>query len=130
MGRRRNDPEQQDLFGESSDEVVPVKEPRGVPAGYGGQPDMVMEVLNEILDGRYGVIEKTGRVVEVTADRTCRLSEVEDIVLNLQQQRYIEEGEMVACRHGAIIKPVNRFKLTKSGTTLRRRWAHLKPSNA
>ncbi len=130
MTRRRQDPAQESLFGEQSNEIVPVPKPRGAVTGYGGQPDTVMEVLTEIRDNKYGLVEKTGRVVEVTPDRTCRHSEVEDIILYLQKQRYVEEGEMIPCRHGAIIKPVNRFKLTKAGRNLYNRWASLKGVSA
>jgi hypothetical protein len=126
MVSRRQVPGQADLFGDQADKFVPVPEPRGTVSGYGGQPDAVMEVLSEIRDQRYGIIEKTGRVVEINVDRVCRHSEVEEIILHLQKQRYVDEGEMIPCRHGAIIKPVNRFKLTKAGRNLYNRWANLK----
>ncbi|RSM80412.1 hypothetical protein DMH04_30235 [Kibdelosporangium aridum] len=132
MARRRPDPAQQDLFADQLDEMtatVPPENPVAV-SGFGGQPDVAAAVLNEIMDGRYGFIEKTGRVVEVDPDRSCRFSEVEDTILHLEKERYIELGEMIACRHGAIIRQVTRYKLTKAGTTLRKRWASLKPRNA
>jgi hypothetical protein len=127
---RRVDPGQIDLFADSVDQpassVVPVE--RGKPSGYGGTPDLVVLVLDQIHDGLVGQLDPSGRVVALDGDGHCRhaADDVADVVESLLAQRYAASGEFTTQLHGAVRKNVYRVTLTNSGHKIRIRWFHLR----
>lgn len=125
---RRVDPRQGDLFADQPEvAVVAAVEPVPVqPSGLGGSVDQLALLLNEVHDGRYGLLDATGRAVEVDGDQHCRHTESEAMLDCLLRQRYLKEADQVQCRHGVIARPVILLRLTSAGEKLRRRWSHLR----
>jgi hypothetical protein len=126
MARRANSG-QFDLFADQPDEITAPKVERGTPSGYGGQPDVLVQVLDEIHDSRYGQIDQSGRVVVLDGDGHCRHphDDVTTIVEHLVAQRFAEQGEFTTQLHGAIRKNIYLVKLTNAGHRIRTRWSHL-----
>ena len=125
---RRMDPRQGDLFADQP-EIVAVAAVKDVPvqsSGLGGSVDQLALLLNEVHDGRYGLLDTTGRAVEVDGDQRCRHTEAEATLDCLLRQRYLKEADQVQCRHGVIARPVTMLRLTPAGEKLRRRWSHLR----
>jgi hypothetical protein len=124
---RRTDPGQFELFADQPAQVAPVKVDHGTPSGYGGQPDVLVRVLDEIHDGRYGQIDPSGRVVVLDGDGHCRHpdDELTTIVEHLVAQRFAGQGEFTTQLHGAIRKNIYLVKLTNAGHRIRTRWSHL-----
>ncbi|MFD7653378.1 hypothetical protein ACFV4N_05300 [Actinosynnema sp. NPDC059797] len=120
---------QLDLFATSADkpEAAPPVE-QGRPAGFGGTPDLVVEVLDDIHDGRIGRLDSNDRVVRLDGDGHCRHAEddVTAVVESLIDQRYAADGEFTSQLHGVIRRNVNTVKLTNSGHKIRTRWFHLR----
>lgn len=125
---RRVDPRQGDLFADQPEIVaVAVVDDMPVqPSGLGGSVDQLALLLNEVHDGRYGLLDATGRAVEVDGDHHCRHTEAEATLECLLRQRYLKEADQVECRHGVIARPVTLLRLTPAGEKLRRRWSHLR----
>ncbi|MCS7483104.1 hypothetical protein ACFFQW_43775 [Umezawaea endophytica] len=125
---RRSDPGQFDLFGDAPEVVTAPPVERGTPAGYGGQPDVLVHVLDDVHDGRYGEIDPTGRVVRLDGDGHCRHADddVTTIVEHLVSQRFAEQGEFTSQLQGVIRRKVYKFKLTSAGRKIRTRWFHLR----
>ncbi|GAA0614281.1 hypothetical protein GCM10010174_34910 [Kutzneria viridogrisea] len=126
---RRADPSQLDLFGDTNITVTPVvvASTSVQPSGLGGSVDLVAQVLVEVHDGRYGLLDSSGRAVEVDGDQHCRYTDADGLLDSLRVQGYLRESDTVSCRHGVIAKPVTLLKLTGAGEKLRRRWSHLRP---
>lgn len=126
---RRDVPSQLDLFGGGVDQQQPAStSERTTPAGFGGTPDLMVEVLDDIHDGRIGRFDANDRVVRLDGDGHCRHAEddVTAVVESLITQRYAADGEFTTQLHGAIRKNVNTVKLTNSGHKIRTRWFHLR----
>ncbi|MEJ2854884.1 MULTISPECIES: hypothetical protein [unclassified Saccharothrix] len=126
---RRSNPDQIDLFADQENQPVsaaPVE--RGRPAGYGGTPDLMVWVLDEIHDGRLGQIDRSDRIVRLDGDGHCRHADddVSAVVESLLGQRYAALGEFTTQLHGVIRKNVNLVKLTNAGHRVRTRWFHLR----
>jgi len=124
---RRTDPGQIDLFADQPEQVAAASVERGKPAGYGGQPDLIVRVLDDIHDGRYGQLHPAGRVVVLDLDGHCRHAddEITTIVEHLLTQRFAALGEFTTQLHGAIRRNVDLIKLTNAGHKIRTRWFHL-----
>lgn len=128
MARRPN-PDQFDLFTDQADQpatAAPVQ--RGTRSGYGGTPDLMVEVLDEIHDGRIGQFDGNDRVVRLDGDGHCRHTEEDTaaVVESLISQRYAESGEFTSQLHGVVRKKVHLVKLTNAGHKVRTRWSHLR----
>ncbi|WP_211764850.1 hypothetical protein [Kutzneria sp. CA-103260] len=114
------------MFADQPEVVVATVDPVPVqPSGLGGSVDQLALLLNEVHDGRYGLLDATGRAVEVDGDQRCRHTEAEATLDCLLRQRYLKESDQVECRHGVIARPVT-LRLTPAGERLRRRWSHLR----
>lgn len=125
-------PDQLDLFPTAQPAPALAPEPvapsRRKPPG--GSPQRATEVLGEIRDGRYGVLDTTDRIVWFTDDRHVRHSADEDVVASLMAEGYVvERGDRyrVGCRHGAVIRPVTPLRLTPDGRKLLSRWSSYTP---
>ncbi|TQJ05446.1 hypothetical protein [Amycolatopsis cihanbeyliensis] len=91
---------------------------------------MAVEVLAEIEQYRYGMLDDTDRVVVFEDTDRVRMALDEDAVHHLISQGYAQRcpaRETVSCHHGAIRKPVTPLRLTKRGRTLLYRWSSLAP---
>jgi len=134
--------DQSDLFGGSLEPTDPprkthARRPRSGSQGTrqfkklaGGSPQRAAEILHEVKEGRYGVLDNTDRIVLFEDDRHVRHALDEDVIVSLISQGYVTEGkasDRVGCRHGAVIRPVMPIKLTNSGSLLLERWSALKP---
>ena len=127
MTRRRNTA-QLDLFGDAPEEVTAPPVERDTPAGFGGQPDVLVLVLDGIHDGKYGEVDPSGRVVKLDGEGHCLHADddVTTIVEHLLAQRFAEQGEFTMQRHGAIWRKVYLLKLTTAGRKTRTRWLYLR----
>jgi hypothetical protein len=93
-------------------------------------PAVAQDVLVEIVDGRYGLLDDTDRVVVFEDTDRVRLAVDEDVVHTLTSQGYVQAHpprDTVSCLHGAIRKPVTPLRLTASGRRLLARWSALRP---
>ncbi|MCS7476388.1 hypothetical protein ACFFQW_04410 [Umezawaea endophytica] len=128
MTARRTNVGQFDLFADAPEVTPAPAVERGTPAGYGGQPDVLVLVLDDIHDGKYGEIDPTGRVVRLDGDGHCRHADddVTTIVEHLVSQRFAEQGEFTSQLQGVIRRKVYKFKLTTAGRKIRTRWFHLR----
>ncbi|MFE9745989.1 hypothetical protein ACFYOT_13860 [Saccharothrix saharensis] len=123
------DPGQVDLFADDWQQAAATPEPKPVaPAGFGGTPDLVPQVLNDITAGVIGQLERSGRVVVLDGDGRCRHADddVATVVESLVKQRYAAEGEFTTQLHGVIRKNVYVVALTNSGQAIRARWSNLR----
>jgi hypothetical protein len=97
----------------------------------GGSPDRVVRVLQDIRDGRLGMLDTTGQIVEFYGDgNRVRLFPDDDVAAALLDQRYAQEKsnrDRVTCKHGAISRPVTPLRLTPDGKRLLLRWSSLVP---
>ncbi|GAA3857557.1 hypothetical protein GCM10022243_23840 [Saccharothrix violaceirubra] len=127
MASRRH-PGQFDLFADAEDRPEPVETRRGRPSGFGGKPDLLVEVFDLVHDGRVGRLEHSGRVVELDGDGHCRHAhdDVAAMVESLLVQRYAVECGSAVLRHGAVRRDVLLVKLTRDGQNTRTRWSHLR----
>ena len=121
---RRSDPGQLDLFGETPQAVEIVPAPRQEPkTGFGGKADLVVEVLDQVHNGRFGLLESNDRVVHLDGDGHCRhasnadASTVESFIV----QRYVKPAGVESLRHGAVRRNVVLLVLTPGGRGLLRR---------
>jgi hypothetical protein len=127
------DPGQFGLFGA---QPAPTQEPTGAAPSRGRKrgravtPAVAQEVLVEVQEGRYGLLDDTDRVVWFDDTSHVRLAQDEEIVAGLIRQRYVERcpaRDTVATRHGAIRRSVLPLRLTAQGRALLARWSALTP---
>ncbi|HWO66676.1 MAG TPA: hypothetical protein VNO31_42265 [Umezawaea sp.] len=128
MTARRKDVGQFDLFADAPEVTPAPPVEHGTPAGYGGQPDVLVHVLDDIHDGKYGEIDPSGRVVRLDGDGHCRHADddVTTIVEHFVSQRFAEQGEFTSQLQGVIRRKVYKFKLTTAGRKIRTRWFYLR----
>lgn len=126
--------EQLDLFGAST-APAPTAQREQPPAKTRGAhphvtPAVALDVLAEIDERRYGLLDDTDRAVVFDEPDRVRHALDEDTIAHLVAQGYAERcpaRETVSAHHGAIRRPVSPLRLTKRGRTLLARWAALKP---
>jgi hypothetical protein len=128
------DTSQPDLFGRAiPEQTQPAASPvtgRSRRAAAGGSASRAAEVLSEIAEGRYGVLDTSDRIVVFEEDDRVRHATDEDVIASLMSQGYVTEKgvrDTVSCRHGAIRRPVTPLRLTPRGRQLLSRWSALKP---
>ncbi|GAB3566015.1 hypothetical protein GCM10027445_12140 [Amycolatopsis endophytica] len=93
-------------------------------------PGVAQDVLAEVQDGRYGLLDDSDRVVLFEDTDRVRIATDEDAVHALLAGRYVERcpaRDTVSCLHGAIRRPVSPLRLTRQGRNLLSRWSALKP---
>ena len=93
-------------------------------------PALAQDVLAEVQDGRYGLLDDSDRVVLFEDTDRVRIATDEDTVHALMEGRYVERcpaRETLSCRHGVVRRPVSPLRLTRQGRNLRSRWSALKP---
>lgn len=119
---RRGDPGQLDLFGDSTPVDVPAPR-QGPKTGFGGKADAVVELLDQVHQGRFGVLESTDRVVCIDAERHCWHAPAVDaaMVESLIAQRYAKPVDVEPLLHGAVRRNVVLLALTPGGRGLLRR---------
>ncbi|WP_209440791.1 hypothetical protein [Amycolatopsis thermoflava] len=91
---------------------------------------MAQDVLAEVQDGRYGLLDDSDRVVLFEDTDRVRIATDEDTVHALMQGRYVERcpaRDTVSCLHGVVRRPVSPLRLTRQGRNLLSRWSALKP---
>lgn len=134
--RRSPSPNQVDLFGTPATPVAAPARPappvrhRTPARSRAGTPAVATDVLAEVRDGRYGLMDDTDRVVVFEDGDHVRLALDEEIIHHLITGRYIERGparDTVSCLHGVIRRPVSPLRLTKDGRTLLGRWSAYTP---
>ncbi|MEU4675168.1 hypothetical protein AB0F91_46340 [Amycolatopsis sp. NPDC023774] len=89
---------------------------------------MAKDVLAEVRDGRFALLDDTDRVMVFEDTDRVRFALEEDIVLHLMSIDYIQRGagrDEVFAYHGAIQRLVTPMKLTAKGRTMLQRWANL-----
>ncbi|MGW6934670.1 hypothetical protein ACWGE0_31735 [Lentzea sp. NPDC054927] len=121
---RRSNPDQLDLFGETPQAADIVPAPRTAPkVGFGGKADAVVEVLDQVHNGRFGLMSATDRVVYLDGEGRCRHASEADatVVESLVAQRYAKPAYVEHMRHGVINKAVALLVLTPGGLGLLRR---------
>ncbi|WIX81715.1 hypothetical protein QRX50_13605 [Amycolatopsis carbonis] len=137
MKRPEEDPGQFGLFGgvasapppASGRQCPPAKsrKPRG---GHVGNPLVAKDVLAEVQEGRFALLDDTDRVVVFEDTNWVRVALDEDIVLHLLSIDYIRRGparDTVTAYHGAVRRPVTPLKLTPRGRSMLQRWSNLAP---
>lgn len=104
--------------------------PRPRNARPAATPDVARDLLAEVQEGRYGLLDDTDRVVVFEDLDRVRVATDEDAVHALISGGYVQRGparETVSCHHGAIRRPVSPLRLTRQGRALLHRWSALKP---
>ncbi|NKQ57578.1 hypothetical protein HFP15_32420 [Amycolatopsis sp. K13G38] len=99
------------------------------PARAPVTPSVARDVLAEVQDGCFGLLDDSDRVVLFEDTDRVRVAIDEDTVHTLITGGYVERSparETVSCLHGAIRRPVSPLRLTKSGRSLLNRWSSLK----
>lgn len=134
ISRRR--PNQLDLFDTPQTSTrtparpAPPVRDRKSARSQAGNPAVATDVLAEVRDGRYGLLDDTDRVVVFEDTERVRLTLDEEIIHHLMSGGYIERcpaREAVSCLHGVIRRPVSPLRLTKDGRTLLHRWTAYTP---
>ncbi|GDY28773.1 hypothetical protein [Gandjariella thermophila] len=121
------------LFGSAAIPAKPAKpadQPARSPRGQrGGSPQVAAEVLAEVNQGRYGVVDATDRIVVFEDWDRVRHAVEEDVIASLMAGGYVTQNgkDTVVCHHGAILRPVTPLRLTHRGRQLLSRWSALKP---
>lgn len=136
MISRRRSPNQLDLFASTpapapapTRTTPPVRE-RKPSRSQAGNPAVATDVLAEVRDGRYGLLDDTDRVVVFEDTDRVRLALDEEILHHLISGGYVERcpaRDTVSCLHGVIRRPVSPLRLTKDGRTLLHRWTAYTP---
>jgi hypothetical protein len=88
------------------------------------------DVLTEVRDGRYGLLDDTDRYVVFEDDDHIRLAADDTVLASLAANGYLERRparDTVTCRHGVVRKPVTPLRLTTRGHHLLHRWTALTP---
>jgi hypothetical protein len=131
---RRADPGQLGLFGSPAPAPAPAPGRACPPArgrrkpGSVGNPLVAKDVLAEVLDGKFGLLDDTDRVVVLDGEGHCRAALEEDIVLHLVSVGYVDRHpyrERISCLHGVVRKPVLPLRLTRRGRDMLQRWSNL-----
>lgn len=92
--------------------------------------DAAIEVLSEVRDGRYGMLDDTDFVMVFTEPDRVRKAVDDDLVHHFIAAGLIRCGskrDTLACLHGAIRRPVTPLALTAKGRTQLARWCALHP---
>ncbi|MFF4591779.1 hypothetical protein [Amycolatopsis sp. NPDC001319] len=136
MIRQTEDPGQMGLFGTvdrapaptSRRQCPPAKPPGRKPAGHVGNPLVAKDVLAEVREGRFALLDDTDRVMVFEDTDRVRLALEEDIVMHLMSIEYVRRGanrDTVTAYHGAVRRPVTPLKLTPRGRDMLQRWSSL-----
>jgi hypothetical protein len=86
------------------------------------------DVLAEVREGRFGLLDDTDRVMVIDGDGHCRTALEEDIVMHLVSIGYVERSparDTISCLHGVVRKPVLPLRLTRRGRDMLQRWSNL-----
>ncbi|WP_134661664.1 MULTISPECIES: hypothetical protein [unclassified Amycolatopsis] len=132
----RRDPAQLGLFGtvpaasapQSGRQCPPARASRRKDTGQGANPLVAKDVLAEIRDGRFALLDDTDRVLVFEDTDRVRTALDEDVVHHLISVGYVAPGgsrDTVSAMHGAIRRPVTPLKLTARGRTMLQRWSNL-----
>lgn len=115
----------------ASDASQPAAQSKATRPNPGGSPARAVRVMQDVRDGRLGVLDVSDRVVEFYGDGLqVRFFPDEDVAAALIAQRYVTgmgDRHRLNCRHGAILRPVTPLRLTPEGKRLLLRWASLVP---
>ncbi|MFD9893536.1 hypothetical protein ACFWY9_29685, partial [Amycolatopsis sp. NPDC059027] len=93
-------------------------------------PLVAKDVLAEVQQGRFGLLDDTDRVVVFEERDRIRYAQDEDIVVHLMSIGYIERRparDTVDALHGVVRRPVLPLRLTRAGRGKLQRWANLSP---
>ncbi|MFE3179080.1 hypothetical protein ACFXPA_44380 [Amycolatopsis sp. NPDC059090] len=132
----RRDPAQLGLFGtvdtapapQSGRQCPPPRASRRKNASGGANPSVAKDVLAEVRDGRFALLDDTDRVLVFEDADRVRAALDEDVVHHLISGGYVSRGgsrDVVSAMHGAIRRPVTPLKLTARGRTTLQRWSNL-----
>lgn len=132
----RRDPAQLGLFGtvpaasapQSGRQCPPARVSRRKDTGPGANPLVAKDVLAEVRDGRFALLDDTDRVLVFEDTDRVRTALDEDVVHHLISVGYVARGgsrDTVSAMHGAIRRPVTPLKLTARGRTMLQRWSNL-----
>ncbi|WP_101437480.1 hypothetical protein [Amycolatopsis echigonensis] len=132
----RRDPAQLGLFGtvdaapapQSGRQCPPARVNRRKDTGQGANPSVAKDVLAEVREGRFALLDDTDRVLVFEDTDRVRAALDEEVVLHLMSIGYVTQGgsrDTVSAMHGAIRRPVTPLKLTARGRTMLQRWSNL-----
>lgn len=134
---RRANPDQLSLIGmvdpaptPTSGRQCPPARGRKKPKGTSGNPLVAKDVLAEVNDGHYGLLDDTDKVVVFEDGERVRAALDEDIVHHLITNGYVDRSharETISCMHGVIRRPVLPLRLTRRGRDMLQRWSNLHP---
>lgn len=96
----------------------------------GESPQVANDVLAEVRDGRYGLLDDTDVVMVFTEPDRVRKALDDAVVHRLMSAGLVRVGtnrDTTACLHGAVRKPVTPLRLTKRGREQLTRWSALRP---
>lgn len=132
---RRADPRQLGLFGTpapapapSAGRACPPARGRRTASGSVGNPLVAKDVLADVRDGKFGLLDDTDRVMVIDGDGHCRTAQEDDVVAHLMSIDYVERcpaRETISCLHGVVRKPVLPLRLTRRGRDMLQRWSNL-----
>ena len=136
---RRTNPGQFDLFPAPPPAPAPTAARACPPVrgrrkpGSVGNPLVAKDVLAEVRESRFGLLDDTDRVMVLDGEGHCRAALEEDIVMHLVSIGYIERSparDTISCLHGVVRKPVLPLRLTRRGRDMLQRWSNLAPLEA
>jgi len=107
----------------------PVRD-RKKASGGTGNPLVAKDVLAEVRDGRYGLLDDSDKVVVIEEGERARPALDEDIVHHLIANGYIARcrpGHTMTCVYGIKRSPVLPLQLTGRGKAMLHRWSNLQP---
>jgi hypothetical protein len=96
----------------------------------GESPQVANDVLTEVRDGRYGLLDDTDIVMVFTEPDRVRKAIDDAVVHRLMSAGLVRTGtsrDTTTCLHGAVRRPVTPLRLTKRGREQLARWSALRP---
>lgn len=103
---------------------------RSLARDPGGSPARAHELLVDVQEGRYALLDTTDRVVRVSGEGRVRHASADDesVIVSLLASRFVAEAparEATVVRHGAVTRPITPLRLTSAGRQLVSRWSAL-----
>ncbi|MEU3624092.1 hypothetical protein [Amycolatopsis coloradensis] len=98
--------------------------------GGSGNPLVAKDVLAEVQEGHYGLLDDTEKVVVIEDGERARPALDEDIVHHLVANGYLTRcapGHTMTCVYGIKRRPVLPLQLTRRGRDMLQRWSNLHP---
>jgi len=109
----------------------PTRTTAPAPRTLSMKPHEAREVLAEVAEKRFGIVDNTDRIASVNAeDHSVAPAAEEDLLYHLINQGYVERcpaRDTFTGHTARWSRPISPLRLTKHGRTLLQRWSALAP---